>query len=80
VKNDKRITDLMASDVEDRPMKCVSWSSLSYHVLGGATIVHEIPALAKHHFPYILCVLETQLPKKSVENLCHSLGFANSLQ
>jgi hypothetical protein len=75
VENGKIITDLTA---EGRPMKCVSSSSLSYHGLGGATIVHEIPALVKHHSPYILCVLETQLPKKSV--LSHSLGFENSLQ
>jgi hypothetical protein len=39
--------------------------------------VREIRDLVKLHSPAFLCVVETQLQKKSVENLSVSLGFDN---
>jgi hypothetical protein len=46
--------------------------------LGGAATVRELRELAKSHSPAILCVVETQLSKKSVDNLSRCLGFDNS--
>ena len=43
--------------------------------LGGAATVREIRDLVKLHSPTFLCVVETQLHKKTVENLSRSLGF-----
>ena len=52
--------------------------SLNCRGLGGAATVRELRDLARHHSPAILCVVETQLHKKSVENLSRTLGFDKS--
>jgi exonuclease III len=49
--------------------------SLNCRGLGGAATVRELRDLLKRHNPIILCVVETQLHKKNVENLSSSLGF-----
>ena len=43
--------------------------------LGGAAIVCELREAVKRHSPSIMCVVETQLHKNSVEKLSRSLGF-----
>ena len=46
--------------------------------LGGAATVRDLRDLARRFSPTILCVVETQLHKKSVENLSRSLDFDKS--
>ena len=43
--------------------------------LGGPATVCELRDLTRLYSPTFLCVVETQLHKKSVENLSHTLGF-----
>ena len=49
--------------------------SLNCRGLGGAATVHELRDLTRLYSPTFLCVVETQLHKKRVENLSCSLGF-----
>ena len=58
-----------------RPPVEMSILSLNCRGLGGAAKVPELRDLARLYAPMFLCVVETQLHKKNVENLAHSLGF-----
>jgi exonuclease III len=46
--------------------------------LGGAATVRELRDLVKRFTPSILCVVETQMHRSSVESLTRSLGFNKS--
>jgi hypothetical protein len=50
---------------------------LNRRAAGGDATVRELRDLTKCYSPSILCILETQLPKKRVLGLSRSLGFHN---
>jgi hypothetical protein len=45
---------------------------------GNASTVHELREIAKNFAPTVLCILETQIDKASVESLASSVGFDNA--
>ena len=46
--------------------------------IGKAAIVRELRDFARHLAPSIICILETQIEGKRVENLVESLGYNKS--
>jgi exonuclease III len=56
-------------------MSCFGWNCRG---LGNAATVKELRMFAKDVAPSVLCVLETQIHKSTVEGLKCTLGFDNA--